>query len=192
MNSRSSCLRDEDRGFSLLELMMVLAIMSIVAGIMMVSTEGAPVQTLQEASSVLAGDLILARDAALTYGTEYTVQFNLSSNSYSVSHTGSANPPALERPLGNGSTGDFTVSLGGGHPGGNMGSKASLYRVRTVVTGTDVTAIVFNSRGNTGPVRSEDTAVWLTQGSGENTRYQKLTVNWVTGQVWTSAVSAEP
>lgn len=184
--------RKKSAGFTLVEVLMVVAIMSIVAGIMLISTGGLGAQILDESTAVLSGDLLLARDAALSYGTEYTVTFNLSAGTYAVSHTGSGSPPPLERPLSNGSNGNFTVALGSIHPGGATGVAVSIYRIRTAVSNQDVTTVTFNSRGNTGPARSEDTIIWLAQGTGSDIRYQKITISWITGQVWTSAVQSAP
>ncbi len=178
------------RGITLIEVMMVIVVMSLVAGFMMISTQSLGSQILEETSSVLAADLMLARDTAFTYGTEFTVSFNLTDHSYTVSHTGSGQTPPFERPLGNGTAGNFTVALAGIHPGGNAPEIVSLYRVHTASTNLDVTNVVFNSLGNTGPTRSEDTCIWLSSGNGTNTKFQKITINWITGQVWISQLSS--
>lgn len=185
-------LRRSSRGFTLVEVIMVVVVTGMVAGLMLISTSGIGSQVLEESSSVLAADLMLARDTAFTYGTEFTVSFDLTANTYTVSHTGSGQTPPFERPLGNGTTGNFTVALAGLHPGGNSGSSVALYRVRTATSNTNVTNVVFNSLGNTGPARSEDTCLWISHRSGPDTRYQKLTISWLTGQVWTSGVTSSP
>ena len=180
------------RGFTLVEIAMVLAIMSLVAGIILVSSNNSGWQLLQESAATLSGDLMLARDAAFTAGTEYTVSFNLQENSYSVLFSGSGQAPPFERPSSNGSTGNFTVSLTNLHPGGNGGRPVTLFRVRTEVSNQDVQSVVFNSQGSTGPARTEDTVIWLAQGTGTDVRYQKITISWLTGQVWTSDVMGAP
>jgi len=178
------------RGFTLVEVMMVVVIMSLVAGFMLISTQSLGPQILEETSSVMAADLMLARDTAFTYGTEFTVSFDITGNTYTVSHTGSGQTPPFERPLGNGTMGNFTISVDGIHPGGNSLARVTIYRVRTTSTNQDVTNVVFNSLGNTGPSRTEDTCIWLSQGTGAETRYQKITINWMTGQIWTSQISS--
>lgn len=180
------------RGITLVEIVMVVVVMSIAAGLVMISTESFGPQYLQEAAAVLSGDLMLARDAAFTSGADYTVTFDLVQNAYSVAYSGSGSPPPLERPLSNGSPGSFTVSLAGLHPGGSSGAPVTLYRVRTAVSQQDVGTVVFNSRGSTGPARSEDTLIWLARQSGAETRYLKITINWLTGQVWTSEPLTSP
>ena len=49
---------------------------------------------------------------------------------------------------------------------------------------TRVTDVTFGPLGGTGPARNEETVIWLTDSNGISTRYIRLTISWVTGQVW--------
>lgn len=191
MKSLSSSSRERS-GFSIVEVMLVIVLMSLITGFMLISSQTAGSHILEESTAVLAADLMLARDTAFTYGTDFTVAFDSDNNRYTVSHSGSGQTPPFERPLGNGIQGNFTVYISRIHPDPNTRSNVSLYRVRTASTNQDVTNVTFNSLGNTGPVRTEDTCIWLTEGTGSSVKYQKITISWLTGQVWTAPIASAP
>ena len=112
------------------------------------------------------------------------MQFNQTQNSYTLVQTGTGTAPALKNPLASSTATGYVVSL---DQVGAAGSNHSGVKLAAVYTGTlsqSITDIRFQALGGTGPIRSQDTVIWLSQGAGSQTRFVRLTVSWITGQTW--------
>lgn len=172
-------------GFTLLETLIVVALLAILASVVLPAVNSANGHSLEAIARVIANDLRLARSLAIQQNTEWTLTFDWDNNAYELIHTGSGEFSPPPNPLEPGSrAGQYHVSLNGlgdssrgGQPVHLLGAtlKGSLQRV------SDVT---FGPLGGTGPSCSEDTILWLTRGSGSEQRYLILRISWVTGQVW--------
>lgn len=173
-------------GYTLVELLLVVVIAAIVATVAIPAMSSAPAFGLKASARVLASDLRMASELAVQYGTEYTVDLKVDTNSYELRHTGSANPPALNNPQASPGTpaGKYVVELA---PFGGNGMKSEGVRLMGAElnsSGQTVTNITFGPLGGTGPSRTEDTEIWLQRGTGNRSEYLRLTVSATTGQVW--------
>lgn len=179
-------------GISLFEILVTVAVLAILAAIVMPAFRSMEAQSLESLARLVAADLRLARNQAIQHNTEYSVQFNIGNNSYQIVHTGTGTPPPLRNPSAGGGTvdGDYTVELSRFGPTRNQSSSVRLVGVATADTNTAKTDVTFGPIGGTGPARSEDTVIWLSYGSGAEARSVRLTVSWITGQVWIEPVSS--
>lgn len=178
------------QGFTLVEVLIVVGFLAILASMILPAIRASQTQTLDSSARVLAADLRLARSLAIQFNTEWTVEFDLVNNQYELVHTGSGTPPAARNALaGTGEAGGtYVVALDhlGSSRGGSSGIQLAGAALRDART--DVTDVTFGPLGGTGPGRSEDTVIWLTTGSGDDVRYVRMIVSWVTGQVWVDPV----
>ena len=171
-------------GFTLYEMLAAVIVMAIMAAIVLPSMSGGAIMNLEAVAQVLVSDLALAQSAAIQYNTEWSVQFNTAQNTYTLVQTGTGTAPALQNPLASSTSTSYVVSL---DQVGAAGSNHSGVKLAAVYTGSStqpVTDIRFQALGGTGPVRSQDTVIWLSQGAGSQTRFVRLTVSWITGQTW--------
>lgn len=174
------------KAFTLVEMLIAVTIMGILASVVISASTSGGTQTLESVARVLAADLQLARSLAIQHDTEWTVEFDTDANQYELIHTGNGTPPAPVNPLatagakpgtyvvdlqhlGTTTTGDNRVRLSG----------AALKSSRARVTN-----VTFGPLGGTGPARNEETVVLLTDSNGVSPRYVRLTISWITGQVW--------
>lgn len=176
--------------FSLVELLIVVAVMGILIGIVIPHFQPPLSEQLRGAASIVAADLSYARNLAVTNGSTYRTTFNPSANRYVLTHTGTN--PALDtlpstpfRPPGD-APDEHTVDLGQlPHIG------ATIY-VHAVSEGVGVfnpvSDVEFEPLGGT--TRSEPTVVWLRCGSGRDRRFVPLIVNPITGVVEVGDIQA--
>jgi Tfp pilus assembly protein FimT len=169
-----------------------VAILGIMAAVVIPSVDSMAAQNLPAAAHALAADLLLARDAAVLYNTEWAAQFDLTANQYTLVQTGPGTAPPLQNVLsGNAAGSAYAVKVSEiGVTSGNNGVKLAAVFLQN--SKQNVTDVRFQALGGTGPVRSEDTAIWLTQGSGSGARSLRLTVSWITGQVFVDPPTSGP
>ncbi len=185
--------------FTLLETLIAMTVLAIVASVVMTSASSSGTQGLESVARVLAADLRLARSLAIQYNTQWSVRFDVANNAYELEHTGPGNPPPLENPLAP-SEKAYRIVVGrlgtaAGKDNGIRLAGAALSDSRS-----NVTDVTFGPLGGTGPLRSDDTVILLTEGLGAEMRAVKLTISWITGQVWLdrpalfnpNAVTAKP
>jgi type II secretory pathway pseudopilin PulG len=177
----------------LVEFLIAAVVIAIMAAVVLPNVSSAARQNLSSATQAIAGDLMLARSAAVQYNTEWSIQFDLAGNLYTISQTGPGAAPALQNPISGGAPGSpYQVNIGGiGVPAGR-GNGVKLAAAFLANSKQPVTDLRFQSLGGTGPSRSEDTAIWLTQGRGAETQYVRLTVSWITGQVFVDSPTSTP
>ncbi len=180
------------RGFTLVEMMLVVTILGIVAAVVIPTLDSTSGQaSLESVARLVAADLRLARQASVQYNTSYTVTFDLTANTYQITQTGSGHPPPLVDPLSpdsNLSMVDLTVV--GPHQPGQI--RVILGGAVLQVSQAPVVNVTFGPRGGTGPSRTQDTVIWLTQGSGANRRAIVLSIQWLTGSVSVGDVQLFP
>src|SRR5882672_9188143 len=76
-------------GFSLVELLIVLAIMSILAGLLLPSADAGLHEELTSAARLLSGDIQYARSLAVMNGSNYRLTFDTAQNQYVLTYSGS-------------------------------------------------------------------------------------------------------
>ena len=181
-------------GYTLVEMLMVVLIVSIVATVAIPAMSSAPASGLKSAGRVFASDLRLASELAVQYGTEYTVDFDVTRNRYQLRHTGTASPPPLQNPQAPPGTaiGTYLVELGSFGGNGTNPNGVRLKGAELKTSDQSVTNITFGPLGGTGPSRTDDTEIWLQRGTGGQSEYLRLTVSAVTGQVWLDQPATYP
>src|SRR4051812_13895118 len=77
-------------GFSLFELLIVVAILGILSAVALPYLSSDVPQQLQMAADAVAGDCEYVRGLAVANNSSYRITFNLAQNSYTFQHTGSS------------------------------------------------------------------------------------------------------
>jgi prepilin-type N-terminal cleavage/methylation domain-containing protein len=179
-------------GFSLIELLIVVAILSILAATAIVSGTPALGAQLRAAAHFVAEDIAYARSLAVTYNSQYTLTFDTATNRYVLSHTGAdatlnVLPAGVRIEYSSPSTQqtvdlDDTPSLTGG---------VRLLGVRTAgTTPMTVTTVEFGPLGET--TLSDATIVWLMTGVGDGLRFISVTIDPVSGLTTIGDMQATP
>lgn len=164
-------------GFSLIELLLVISIMAIVAGLVLPNSNPATHDQLLAAARILAGDLAYARSLAVTYASPYRITFDTTKNRYTLQNSEGKTLPAAVFGSSQDTSTQHVVALE------ELPSIGRTVRLLAVTEGVNSTSVVseveFGTLGAT--TRSAPTEIWLAAGSSKDTRYVNLTVNPVTG-----------
>jgi len=168
-------------GFSLLELLLVVAMVGILLAIVLPSTQPSIYDQLRSTARIVATDLAYARSLAVAYNSTYRVTFNTSENQYILKHSGTNAALNKLPPSPFASRSDLPdqhiVDLDDlPHVG------ATVRLVAAAASGAalqQVDNVEFGPLGQT--TRTDPTTIWLTAGSGSDQRYITLQVNPVTG-----------
>ena len=167
-------------GFSLIELVFVLSLMAILIAFAMPDTNPSVTARLTSAAQALEGDLAYCQSLAMTHNSTYRLQFDVGTDQYYLEHTGSDS--ALD--------GVAALAIDG-RP---VSSQQSLRFSDRPHIGPDVTFDLIEAVSGSSPsvddvefgplgqtTRTEETAIWLSSGTGDGTRYLAVFVNPRTG-----------
>lgn len=173
--------RDLRGGFALIEVLIVIALMGILAGLVLPSSNPTIHQQLRSVARIVATDLAYARSLAVTHGSTYKIAFEPARNRYTLTHSGP--DPALHAlpasPLRNPDDPpeQHVVALDG-LP--RMGAPVKLVAAGAgnISSGT-AGEVEFGPLGET--ASSAPTVIWLSAGEGAAKRYITLSVAPVTG-----------
>jgi len=183
--------RRQSDGISLIELLIVVAIIGILVGMVIPKSDPGIHDQLRAAAQIVQTDLAYARSLAITNSSDYELSFDTAENRYVLKHSGlnadlDVLPPS---PFGNPDDPpeEHIVEL---DDLPNLGPGVELAAVGTLGnTPKAVDTVEFGPMGETD--RSEETVIWLGAGSGEQRRYLLLTVNPVTGLAEVSDYTSE-
>jgi len=168
---------------TLLELLLVIAILGLLAGLAIPSGSPSIHDQLRSAARILASDLDYARALAVANSSSYRVTFDIANNRYSLTHTGSN--PSLNKlprsPFSNvGAASDaYVVALN------QLPLLGASVRLAAVLSGGSVfqpvDRVEFGPLGET--TNGNPITIWLAAGAGSGTRYIWLSINPATGLV---------
>lgn len=169
------------RGFSLIELMIVIALMAIAAGVLIPRSDPTVTEQLRAVAQVVAADLGYARNLAVVNNSTYRVTFDLTDHQSLLQHTGSNTalntlpkspydhaPEAADRHV------TRLKQLGG------TGPRVRLTRVEELSSpAKSVQTVTFTPLGGT--ARAAATRIWLECGAAGDIRYLPVSIDPATG-----------
>jgi len=178
-------------GFSFVELLIVLVLMTIVAAMVIPNSNPNIVSQLSSAAQVLQSDLAYCQSLSVTHNSTFHIQFNGGSDEYYLEHTGTdttlnALPNSIYGDSPNGTRRTMRFS---DHP--HTGAGVRVEQVQTISSpSTTVTGVEFGPLGGT--ARTEGTAIWLTAGQSTTQRYLPVYIDATTGLTRVGEVVAIP
>ena len=181
--------RQTHSGFSLIEVLLVVTLMGILAGMMISQFQPNAAEQLKAAGQILSTELAYARNLAVSNNDTYRLTFSVAENQIALEHTGAntlldvlpASPFADSH-----STPDKQITDLDDFPQMN----SSVHLISVLADGTSVSSIEFDSLGST--TRPETTVIWLVSGEGSSARYLPLSVNPITGLATLGNLQATP
>jgi prepilin-type N-terminal cleavage/methylation domain-containing protein len=182
--------RPSSAAFSLVELLIVIAVMGIVAALTLPSVNSGIHDQLQATADAIAGDLAYARGLAVANNSSYRLTFDLANNQFTLQHSG-ANPALATLPpnpfqAASSDSTRFVVQL---DDMPSLGGRVRLAAVGTVGSRpSSTTTLEFGPLGGT--TSADPTQVWLSAGAGPAQRFISLTVNPATGLASVDAFTA--
>jgi prepilin-type N-terminal cleavage/methylation domain-containing protein len=178
--------RESRRGITLIELLMVVAIMGIIVGMVVPQFDPGVADQLQSAAMVISADLDYARSLAIANNSQYTVTFDIQNNRYFIHHSGT-NDALYDLPSSPFLDDDSSIEAIGERQIADldellqMGPQVQLAVARLKTSRAAFTQIEFNPLGST--TATDSSMVYLSCGEGKAQRYLPLTVSSVTGLV---------
>lgn len=169
--------------FTLLELLLVLAVVGVLIGVAMPRSEPTLNEQIRAAGRIIAVELAYARSLAVSNNSQYRITFDVRDNRCVLEHSGTnaalnVLPRTAFHGLGDSPT-QYVVDLA---ELPTLGMPVRLYGAAYGTTSLQYTTTVeFGPMGET--TRSSPTMVWLTNGRSDGARYIGLTIDPVTGLV---------
>ncbi len=173
--------RGQSAGFSLIELLIVISLMAIMAGLILPSGNPSIHDQLRSTARIVATDLAYGRSLAVTNNSNYKFTFDTNNNRYTLEHSGT-NPNLDTLPDSPFRNADdppeqHIVDL---NDLPRVGAPVQLEAVASTTNFLEpATDLEFGPLGET--TRSGDTRIWLSAGNGNAKRYIRLLVNPITG-----------
>jgi prepilin-type N-terminal cleavage/methylation domain-containing protein len=175
-------------GLTLVELLITVAVLSVLAAILIPQLSGNLPERLTAAAQVVTADLDYARSLAVTNNSKYTLTFDTANNRYVLQHTGTNTllntlPRSPFKQVGDSAT-QQTTDLG------QLPLPAPGVRLVAAVQTTSpvqaITTIEFNSLGGT--TNPNPSVLWLAAAAGNVQRFISVQVDPVTGLATTGAL----
>lgn len=174
----------QSAGFSLVELLIVISIIGIIAGLIIPGANPSLRDQLQSTAQLIANDIAYARGLAVSNGSSYKLSFDLTNNQYVLRHSGTNStlntlPPSPFH-LRSDAANQHTIRLAD-LP--RVNQQARLFAVYAQgASPATVSDLEFGPLGET--TRTQPTIIWLTVGTGADQRWISVRVNPVTGLTW--------
>jgi prepilin-type N-terminal cleavage/methylation domain-containing protein len=176
--------------FSLIELLIVLALLGVLVGAALPRFEPTLDEELRAAARILAGDLAYGRGLAVSYNSKYRFTFDLPGNRYILEHSGTnVSLAKLPKQAFRDTRDPVTQWIVDFDVLPQVGGPIKLYGAGTsgnIVQ--QVSALEFGPLGGT--TAADSTVVWLSVGSGGSARYISVTVDPVTGTCETGPMTS--
>lgn len=180
------------RAFSLLEVMIVLAVIGVLLAVAIPRSEPTLVEQLRATSRIVAAELQYARSLAVGNNSTYRVAFDPSANELILTHSGTKTslntlPVSAFRSQRDTATAKY-LSLN------DLPNLSVPVRLMGATVGSGVlqsaAMVEFGPMGQT--TASAPTTVWLAVSVGNQHRYATISVNPVTGLVTAGGITAGP
>jgi prepilin-type N-terminal cleavage/methylation domain-containing protein len=170
--------------FTLLEVLIVIVIIGVLAGMMIPSSTPAIATRLQGAAGVLGRDIAYARNLAVVNNDNYKITFDLVNDQWILTHSGAnASLNALPTNAFHLPTDSPTQQIVALNSLPGIGGAVQLFAVWSLSSPPQpVSDLEFLPVGGT--VRPQSTLVWLSAGTGSSARYLSVLVNPITGLYW--------
>jgi len=179
-------------GVTLLELMIVILLMAVIAGLVLPSSQPTVHEQLRAAANFVASELELAKSLAVSYNSNYTVAVDKSTNRLALRHTGTNTVlHSLPQELITPESPDATVRI------------IDLTKFRDTLGDVEIVAaaelgtvmraeskIEFGPEGM--PTSGLGFIIWLKTGKEASTRYVTVIVDGKTGEVTRGPSDAIP
>jgi prepilin-type N-terminal cleavage/methylation domain-containing protein len=168
-------------GFTLVEIMIVVMLMSILAMAAIPSATPSVHDELTSVAQILAADLAYGRSLAVLNNDRYQFQFDRTNNQYTLSYSGSnaalaTLPPSPFQSSQDPST-QYIVRLAS-IP--RLGIPVTLYDVQSLTPEpVEATSVEFGPMGATS--QTQPTVIWLSAATGAAARYISVSINPATG-----------
>jgi prepilin-type N-terminal cleavage/methylation domain-containing protein len=175
--------REIRRGYTLIELLIAISLMSIMAAILLPRFEPSVHDQLQGAAQIISADLNYARNLAVTNDSKYRVGFKRDTNAYYLQHSGTNSlldvlPLTPYRNSSDAPNVQTTYMEDLPH----LGALVEIWGISSGNGAVSSSGVVeFDSLG--GVEGGQVTTIWLACGVGDTRRYQSLTIAPVTGIV---------
>jgi prepilin-type N-terminal cleavage/methylation domain-containing protein len=168
-------------GYTLVELLIVVALMGILAGALLPNFNPSIHDQLRAAAQVVAAEFAYTRDLAVTNNSTYELTFDTAAEQFVLRHSGTNTlldtlPDSPFHCADDPANAHTTCLKSLPHAGPNV-EIVEVYKDSSMPT--NVTTLEFGPLGET--TRSEETVVWLACGGGGNRMYLPLRVDPVTG-----------
>jgi prepilin-type N-terminal cleavage/methylation domain-containing protein len=181
IRSSSVIKRRTSRGLTLVEVMLAVMVLGIMAALAVPSFEPSVLSQLRAVAQIVAADVGLARDLAISNNSKYRLTFERTENRYRLEHSGTNGaldtlPATPFTDRANTALRQYTDMDELPHLGvGIRLAEVELQSSPAVAT----TSVEFGSLGST--TASSATAIWLTAGTSTSQHYVAVTIDAVTG-----------
>jgi prepilin-type N-terminal cleavage/methylation domain-containing protein len=171
------------RGFTLLELLLVIAIMAILAAVVLPGSQSSPHEQLRAVAQIVATDFAYARSLGVANDSSYQITFDFTKNRYVMKHSGGKTSlntlPTTPFSSPTDTSDTHLVDLDDLPRVGPAVRLAAVATSGSTMQKTD--NVEFGPLGQT--TSAETTIVWLAAGEGNKTLYIALEIQPVTGLV---------
>jgi prepilin-type N-terminal cleavage/methylation domain-containing protein len=180
------------RGFSLLEVLVVIAILGILAGLAIPYFNATAIDQLQGGATIVVADVDYARNLAIANASEYRLAFTPANNCYQLTHTGSNTllntlpSSPFKAPID--TAGTQTTRLD--HLPIGAGGIQLLGAKLASGSGGELTEVRFSPLGST--TAGGDLLIWLTAGQGDSRRYIAVRIASATGIATVDPLTSTP
>jgi prepilin-type N-terminal cleavage/methylation domain-containing protein len=180
-------------GFTLLELLIVIAVICILVGAVLPRSNPNVLDELRSAAQIVSTELAYGRSLAMANNDKYKFTFDTTQNRFTLQHSGSNTSldklPVTSFRSPSDTLYQHVVDL---DEFPHMGPIVQITAVTVAGSNQRVSDLEFTPLGAT--TRSAGTVVWLASGSGSNMRYITITVDPVIGlsQIGDYSVTGPP